>query len=148
MALTVRTLTALPGTQSLDATQAMVEDMLDAGRDAETAMNRKIADIIKRQKLAKLAPTATVRQACKLMAERAVGSVLVSDETGRLVGIFTERDLVKRVAAPGLDIEKTQVAEVMTKMPETITPGDPAFVALRRIRKAASATCRSSSTAS
>src|SRR5207247_1856820 len=84
MALTVRTLTALPGTQSLDATQAMAENMLDAGRDAETAMNRKIAEIIKRQKLAKLAPAATVRQACKLMAERAVGAVLVTDEAGKL----------------------------------------------------------------
>ena len=134
MALAVRTLTARPGSQSIDATHASVDEVLDAARDAETAMNRKISDIIKRQKPAKLPPSATVRQASKLMAERGVGAVLVTGEGGRLVGIFTERDLVKRVAANGLDIEKTTLAEVMTKMPETMAPSDPAVVALRRMR--------------
>jgi len=132
--LAAKTLTARPGSQSVDATRALVEQVLDAARDAETTMSRKIADIIKRQKLAKLAPSATVRQACKLMAERAVGAVLITDVGGKLVGIFTERDLVKRVAAPGLDVEKTALSEVMTKMPETMTPDDPAVVALRRMR--------------
>ena len=134
LALATRTLTARPGSQSIDATQALIEEVLDAARDAETAMNRKIADIIKRQKLAKLAPTATVRQACQLMAERGIDAVLVTGPEGRLAGIFTERDLVKRVAAPGLDLGKTTLAEVMTKMPETMRPSDPAFVALRRMR--------------
>jgi CBS domain-containing protein len=134
LALAARTLTARPGSQPIDAVQAQVEQVLDAARDAETTMSRKIADIIKRQKIAKLAPSATVRQACKLMAERAIGAVLITGTDGRLAGIFTERDLVKRVAAPGLDIEKTTLAEVMTKMPETMTPSDPAVVALRRMR--------------
>ncbi|MBM3535164.1 MAG: CBS domain-containing protein [Alphaproteobacteria bacterium] len=134
MGLAAKTLTARPGSQSVDATRALVEQVLDAARDAETTMSRKIADIIKRQKLAKLVPTATVRQACKLMAERAVGAVLITGGDGKLAGIFTERDLVKRVAAPGLDVEKTTLAEVMTRMPETMTPDDPAVVALRRMR--------------
>ena len=134
LALAIRTLTARPGSQSIDATQALVDEVLDAARDAETAMTRKISDIIKRQKLAKLAPTATIRQACKLMAERAVGAVLVTEAGGRLAGIFTERDLVKRVAAPGLDLDATKLVEVMTPMPETMTPNDPAVVALRRMR--------------
>jgi CBS domain-containing protein len=134
VALAARTLTARPGTQSVDATEGAIEAILDAARDAETTMNRKIADIIKRQKIAKLSPSATVRQACKLMAERAIGAVLVTEASGRLIGIFTERDLVKRVAAPGLDVEKTTLDEVMTKMPETMTPNDPAVVALRRMR--------------
>ena len=133
-ALAAKTLAADPGHQSVDATHGAVEAILDAARDVETTMSRKIADIIKRQKLAKLAPTATVRQACKLMAERAVGAVLVTEASGKLAGIFTERDLVKRVAAPGLDIETTTLAEVMTKMPETMKPSDPAVVALRRMR--------------
>ena len=134
MGLATRTLTARPGSQSVDATKALVDEVLDAARDAETNMSRRIADIIKRQKLAKLAPSATVRQACKLMAERAIGAVLVTETDGKLTGIFTERDLVKRVAAPGLDIEKTTLAQVMTPMPETMTPNDPAVVALRRMR--------------
>lgn len=134
IALAVRTLTAPLGSQSIDATQALIDEVLEAARDAETAMTRKISDIIKRRKLAKLAPTATVRQACKLMAERGIGAVLVTEANGKLAGIFTERDLVKRVAAPGLDVETTRLAEVMTPMPETMTPDDPAVVALRRMR--------------
>ncbi len=133
-ALAARTLTAAPGSQSVDATEGAIAAIMDAAKDAETTMNRKIADIIKRQKLAKLAPTATVRQACKLMAERAVGAVLITEGGGKLAGIFTERDLVKRVAASGLDVETTTLAEVMTRMPETMKPSDPAVVALRRMR--------------
>lgn len=98
-------------------------------------MNRKIADIIKRQKLAKLPPGATVRQACQLMAERGVGAVVVTGADGRLAGIFTERDLVKRVAAPGLDLDKTALSEVMTRAPETMRSSDAAVVALRRMRE-------------
>lgn len=134
LALAVRALTARPEDRPIDAAEATVAEVLSTARDVETAMSRKIADIIKRQKLAKLPPTASVRQACKLMAERAVGAVLVTGPDGRLAGIFTERDLVKRVAAPGLDIEKTELAAVMTRMPETMTPDDPAVVALRRMR--------------
>lgn len=134
VALAARTLTARRGSQSVDATHGVVEAILDAARDAETTMNRKISDIIKRQKLAKLAATATVRQACKLMDERGVGAVLITATDGKLTGIFTERDLVKRVAAPGRDVEKTTLAEVMTKAPETMTPSEPAVLALRRMR--------------
>jgi len=134
MALTVVTLKARPGPHSLDRTLALVEDVLNAARATEEAMNRKVADIIKRQKLAKLGPTATVRAACKLMAERDIGAVMVTDADGHLAGIFTERDLVKRVAGPGLDVETTRLKDVMTPAPQTMRPSDAAMVALRRMR--------------
>jgi CBS domain-containing protein len=139
MALAVATLKArpgrnAPGPHSLDRTLALVEDVLNAARATEESMNRKVADIIKRQKLAKLGPTATVRAACKLMAERDIGAVMVTDAEGHLAGIFTERDLVKRVAGPGLDVETTKLKDVMTPAPQTMRPSDAAVVALRRMR--------------
>jgi CBS domain-containing protein len=134
MALALATLKAHPGRHSLDRTLALVEDVLNAARDTEDAMNRKVADIIKRQKLAKLGPTATVRAACKLMAERDIGAVMVTDAGGHLAGIFTERDLVKRVAGPGLDIDATKLKDVMTPAPQTMRPSDAAVLALRRMR--------------
>ena len=57
--------------------------------------------------------TATVRQATRLMNDHGIGSLLVT--TGhRLVGIFTERDVLRRVVAEGRSPDSTTVAEVMT----------------------------------
>jgi CBS domain-containing protein len=66
----------------------------------------------------------SVAQAARLMKERRVGAVLVLEE-GRLAGIFTERDALFRVIAEGRDPAKTQLAEVMSANPRTITPDRP-----------------------
>ena len=63
----------------------------------------------------------TVREAAKLMKSKHYGAVLVT-EGDELLGIFTERDAVFRVIAAALDPETTQLADVMTKEPKTITP--------------------------
>ena len=59
------------------------------------------------------APTSTVFEAAKLMAEGNVGSVIVRSE-GQVLGIFTERDLLRRVIAPGKDPAGVTLSEVMT----------------------------------
>jgi CBS domain-containing protein len=48
---------------------------------------------------------------------------MVLDGT-RLVGIFTERDLVDRVVAHDRDLHTTRLAEVMTRSPVTVDPGE------------------------
>ena len=58
-------------------------------------------------------PQATVLEACQKMNENKVGSVVVL-EGEKLLGIFTERDLLNRVGAKGFDIKKTCLREVMT----------------------------------
>jgi len=63
----------------------------------------------------------TVREAAKLMKSKHYGAVLVT-EGDELLGIFTERDAVYRVIAAGRDPDATQLADVMTKEPKTITP--------------------------
>ena len=65
--------------------------------------------------------TMNVREAAKLMKSKHYGAVLVT-EGDELLGIFTERDALYRVIAPGLDPEKTPVSEVMTKEVKTISP--------------------------
>ena len=64
------------------------------------------------------------------MEARKTGSVLVTDEAGRLVGIFTGRDAVRRVLAKG-KASSTRLAEVMTKTPTTMSPKKTAIDALR-----------------
>jgi len=59
------------------------------------------------------APDATVRQATRLMNEHGIGSLLVTSR-GRLVGIFTERDVLRRIVADGRSPDLTPVGDVMT----------------------------------
>ena len=77
-------------------------------------------------------PAANVCDAIRLMAERNVSSVLVCEE-GQLLGIFTERDAVRRVLALGRDPNQTKLADVMTREPDTIRPQDSIDEAIRRM---------------
>lgn len=67
------------------------------------------------------APDQTVSDASSMMQTRNVGAVLVIAD-GKLMGIFTERDAVFRVIARGLDPTTTQLADVMTVEPITLSP--------------------------
>lgn len=75
------------------------------------------------------APSVSIRQAVALMNERGVGCVLVV-EGGRLVGIFTERDVLTKVITAGRDTDATPVGEVMTRDPECLTLDDGIAYAL------------------
>ena len=70
--------------------------------------------LVKSQKVVSLPPNATVFEAAQTMEANKIGSIVVMDND-RLAGIFTERDLLNRVAAKGLDAKKTALSEVMSK---------------------------------
>jgi len=80
-----------------------------------------------------LAPTATVSDGIHLMQERGEGCVFVVDDGEGLVGVVTERDLIKRVAAPGRDPAHTRLEEIMTRQPMALRPTDPFAWALHRM---------------
>ena len=60
-----------------------------------------------------IAPDASVFDAIKLMADKAVGSLIVMDGE-RLCGIITERDYARKVIIKGRASDSTQVSEIMT----------------------------------
>lgn len=98
-------------------------------------MKRKIVpDVVREQKITLLPPTAMVMDAVRLMAMRHGGAVIVGID-GHIDGIFTERDLLMRVVARGLDPDTTPVARVMTRDPETLTPDQDALDALNRMHE-------------
>lgn len=76
--------------------------------------------------------SATVADAVDLMRKDNVGCVLVCDGD-RLVGLFTERDLMTRVLAVGKPLTQP-VADVMTPNPETVSPKDPIRLAVRKMK--------------
>lgn len=91
-----------------------------------------IRELIDRDRLVQAGPQTTVRDAARLMAENRCGSILVMED-GRLIGIFTERDLLARVAAAGRDLDGTRLAEVMTRDPDRIGADDSVADAIRRM---------------
>jgi CBS domain-containing protein len=79
-----------------------------------------------------VSPEHTVRQAVAIMQEHAIGCVLVC-EAGLVVGIFTERDLLKRILGPSKPLT-TPLRDCMTANPVTVRPQDPIGVALKRMQ--------------
>lgn len=75
-----------------------------------------------------------VRDVAKLMSKANVGAVAVL-EAGRLVGVFSERDIMTRVVADGLDPEKTRVDKVMTKNIVVADPCDSVDSAIAKMHK-------------
>ncbi len=73
-----------------------------------------------------------VRDAIKTMAEKNYGAVLVTKKD-MLSGIFTERDLLKKIAAEGKDIGKLQLKDVMTPDPNTASIEDAVTDCMRRM---------------
>ena len=66
-------------------------------------------------------PDVNVRRAVRAMNDFEIGCLVVV-EAGRVVGILTERDVLKRVVDEGRKPEETSVREVMSKPPITISP--------------------------
>ncbi len=65
---------------------------------------------------------ATVKEALALLVPHNIGSLPVVDARGRLVGIFTERDVLRRVHEGDADLTHRRIEEVMTPGPITCTP--------------------------
>ncbi|MGE0358450.1 MAG: cyclic nucleotide-binding/CBS domain-containing protein [Burkholderiales bacterium] len=89
-------------------------------------IDHPVGDILKGKPSASLfsvPTTATVTEAVALMDEKGLGSVLVRDATGAMAGIFTERDLMRRVVRQGRDPKTTPMSAVMSpdvrKVPAT-----------------------------
>ena len=74
----------------------------------------------------------SVFDVARMMSDKNVGAVAILD-AGRLVGIFSERDLMKRVVAAGLDPKRTQVVNVMTKDLVVGRPDDDITDALQKM---------------
>lgn len=72
---------------------------------------------------------ATVREACKLMYQLDVGALVVFDDQ-ELVGILSERDVIRRCLCADQQVDETRVATIMTKTPVTIDAGSSLASAL------------------
>ena len=85
------------------------------------ASETKVSQIMQTD-LVTIGPNNTIYGAAGLTQERNVSSVLVVDESKKLLGLVTDRQIVVRAVANGLDLNNTTCQEIMTKWPMTISP--------------------------
>lgn len=74
---------------------------------------KPISEIVSDRPLFSVAKDKTVAEVARFMAEKNVGAIPVMEEN-RLVGIFSERDVITRVVSKGLDPSGVKVGDVMT----------------------------------
>jgi CBS domain-containing protein len=77
-------------------------------------------------------PETLVTECARTMSTAKIGALLVLNGE-KLVGIFTERDAVNRVLAPGLDPRSTKVSDVMTKDPVSVPPSTTVADAMKLV---------------
>ena len=101
----------------------------------EGSMHLKIIpDIVKDQSICALLSSSTAIEAAKAMVTHHCAAVVITDEDGKLIGIVTERDLTRRVVADDRDPKSTILGDIMSKDPDTLSPGDSALDALELMR--------------
>ncbi|ASJ15765.1 inosine-5-monophosphate dehydrogenase [Thermococcus chitonophagus] len=84
------------------------------------------------KKLLGVKPDTTVQEASKMMMEFEVGSLVVIDDEGKVVGFFTKSDILRRVIVPGLPYT-TPVKEIMTKNLITVDANTPLGEVLKKM---------------
>ena len=115
---------------SIDEEENIAEERaVEAARLGAAITKRPIRALPTLKQAVRVAPSASIRQSVELMNERGIGCVLVVEDD-RLVGIFTERDVLTRVITGGRDIDSTPIGEVMTRDPECLTLDDGIAYAL------------------
>jgi CBS domain-containing protein len=102
---------------------------------------RKLQDALLSDTVSVLAPvepirldeTAPIEEALEAMLAQDRVAVVVVDQEGRLSGIATDRDLLKRARSTGRDARQTRLADVMTRDPEALRPDDRVCYAVNRM---------------
>ena len=74
---------------------------------------------------------ATMRDVIGLLAEKRIGAVVVQSAEGKLLGILSERDVVRSLAAKGPETLELTAGHLMTPHPTTATPATTIFEAER-----------------
>ena len=82
-----------------------------------------VKDLLKERKkeIFSIKPKAPVFEALKIMGEKEIGSVMVIDEKGKVLGILSERDYARKVILKGKTSRETLVEEIMTPYEKMFT---------------------------
>lgn len=94
-----------------------------------------IRDVIRDREGYSMKATASVIEAAEFMAQRRIGAVCVMDDGGRLIGVFSERDLLNRVVVPRHDAATMKLGEVTSPTRAVIRCDETPQQALERMEQ-------------
>jgi len=94
-----------------------------------------IKDVIRDREPYSLRASASVLDAAEFMAQRRIGAVCVLDEEGKLIGVFSERDLLNRVVVPKCDAGAMKLSEVTSPLRAVIRCDETPHQALERMEE-------------
>jgi CBS domain-containing protein len=121
----------LPGSEHCENCHAdltQLDQPVAQDRVERSLMEDPVSQLQPRQAIT-LSPSAMVKQAIEVMMSHDIGALLIVDDAGKLLGIFSERDLLTKVADPVVDHSLRPVKDFMTPNPTTVRPTDTlAFV--------------------
>jgi CBS domain-containing protein len=125
----------LPGSEEcshclMDLTQL---DQPIAHTRIERSLMEDTVSVLQPHKPTTVRPTVTVRETMEIMLDRDIGAMLVVDDSGKLLGIFSERDLLTKVAGLHESYDDLPVRQFMTPNPETVTGTDTLAFALHKM---------------
>src|SRR5712671_5387171 len=99
----------------------------EATMNVTTILSAKGGDVIS------IEPAATLETAVRMLAERGIGALLVLGPDRRLVGILSERDIVRVLAEQGAGVLAQPLSQVMTRKVVTCSPSDTVDVLMERM---------------
>lgn len=80
-----------------------------------------------------VAEGATLKEAASLLDQRRVGAMVILNEAGVVIGVISERDIVRAVARRGAEALKQSVSELMSRSVVTAAPSDTVEAAMDRM---------------
>nr|WP_051080010.1 putative nucleotidyltransferase substrate binding domain-containing protein [Thioalkalivibrio thiocyanodenitrificans] len=117
----------------LDQVHRQVQASAATGLGGDTSLNITLGERLRREPVTCLVST-SIAGALRAMQDERVGSIIVTDEDSRPLGVFTLRDLLARVSLPGLSLDEP-MEKVMTPGPITLPPSAFAFEAAMLMAK-------------
>lgn len=80
-----------------------------------------------------ITPEESAALAARLLSRHDLGSLPVCGQSGKLMGIVTDRDIITRCVAAGEDPSRVPVQDIMSRSPVTVSPSDDVHAAARQM---------------
>jgi CBS domain-containing protein len=116
----------------LDDEQQVGDEQEREGLLDSAALRSPLSELPELQPVVTLTSQSTVRDALNEMTSKRVGIILVVEDE-KLAGVFSERDVLRKVAGQDIDIDTVPVSDLMTRNPECLRPENPLVYALHQM---------------
>lgn len=96
----------------------------------------KVSDILQRKPIsgvASIGPNESLATLAQTLTERKIGAMVVTDPGGRMIGVISERDVIRALSAAGPDCLNETVSQYMTSKVVVAAPDDSAVSVLERM---------------